>query len=169
MGASAKIVALSGSALILVGQSAVAQDRQLKANMDVAFETIFATCPSLVSVGSVPANFELAVKGLKTSSVGLGDWQGKFDDGVLIVDFDPAKRTCATNLSSGSYERFGKFVIEQLQAEGYQVLVDRRQEAVPGAVLAKFSPDKTRRAQFTVVMNPTGPLLTVSYTEKANF
>ena len=123
----------------------------------------------LIDDGKVKSDFNLAAYGLKLAENGMGRWEGRFDDGVLIVDFEPEERLCSTSLSHPAYKSFGDFVIKQLTEEGYLMLVDKRTARVPGAVLAKFSPDKTRRSQYTIVQNPQGPLLTISFTEKENF
>ena len=86
----------------------------------------------------------------------------------MIVDFQAADRQCKVSLASKPALSFGDFIIGQIEKFGFTVLVDRRKETVGGGVWIKFSPDKLRREQFTIVKNPDGPLLTVSYTEKAN-
>jgi hypothetical protein len=156
--------ALAGAA------SALAQSGPAPAETvhETALLSIFSLCPALVSGKVAPDAVRLADFGL-TSLLGRpGDWQAEYPDGIAIVDYEAADRSCAVSLSSAHALSFGDFVIEQVERYGFTVLVDRRKEAVSGGVWIKLSPDKRRREQVIVVKNPDGPLLTVSYSEKAN-
>ncbi|MCM0000690.1 MAG: hypothetical protein NBV68_15020 [Erythrobacter sp.] len=135
---------------------------------ETALHSIFSLCPALVSGKVAPDAVRLSDFGLTTLPGRPGDWQAEYPNGVAIVDFEAANRSCAVSLSSERALSFGDFVIGQIETFGFTVLVDRRKEAVSGGVWIKLSPDKRRREQVTVVKNPNGPLLTVSYTEKAN-
>jgi hypothetical protein len=159
----------SCAALILSFAPAGAEEPIIpKDSIEVAYVTILQLCPAIVGAGGVPETVKLEDYGLEPSRLGRGDWQGKFNDGVVIVDFDAENRSCATSLGVPESLSFGDFIIAQLEKNGFTLLVDRRNEPVSGGVWVKFSSDRARRSQFTVVKNPTGPLLTVSYTEKAN-
>jgi hypothetical protein len=131
--------------------------------------SILSLCPALVSGKVAPDAVRLSDFGLASLPGRPGDWQAEYPEGVVIVDYDAADRSCAVSLSSKPAPSFGDFMIGQIEKFGFTVLVDRRKETVGGGVWIKLSPDKLRREQFTVVKNPNGPLLTVSYTEKANF
>jgi hypothetical protein len=159
------------SAATLAGASLV-QAQTVPAPAKDAYESAlfstFSLCTALVAGKVTPEAVRLADFGLGKTPGRPGDWQAEFPNGIVIVDFEAADRQCAVTLSSKEALPFGDFMIGQIEDYGFTVLVDRRKEKVGGGVWIKLSPDKLRREQFTVVKNPNGPLLTLSYTEKAN-
>ncbi len=150
----------------------VAQAQAVPAPARDAYESAlfstFSLCTALVSGKVAPETVPLSDFGLSKTPGRPGDWQAEFPNGVVIVDFEAADRQCSVTLASTEALSFGDFMIGQVEKFGFTVLVDRRKETVGGGVWIKLSPDKLRREQFTIVKNPDGPLLTLSYTEKAN-
>lgn len=160
---------LAFASLCSIGAHSTVLGQDSGAPLSPINSAILEMCPSLVS-GEVAASSVTGEFGFDQPKPEEETWVSGSTNEVVSVTYEPAERRCDVSykasrilmlLTGLSHEE------AMVEHGGYKLLELDNPTPTAGSVYIRFNRDKSRREQYTFVYGDE--LLTISFTEKANF
>ncbi|HEX8062710.1 MAG TPA: hypothetical protein VF535_05790 [Allosphingosinicella sp.] len=156
---------LAVAVAIAVPAPAGAQMVEAKNNFHAAVNGMASLCPALVEGGTVPDESASAPFGLRpiTSPAGEHRFQSLFNDGMLQVWFEPARRVCTVHYGGAGYRAIAGVARDFATSNGFQPFKIKDPKAPPGDVFIRPLPDGKGRQQFIIVEDKKSQTASVAF------
>ena len=96
------------------------------------------------------------------------DFEGLFDDGALLLRFEPAERTCTVHYAGPRFPAVAQMARNIANLDGFTRVTGGERGGAQGDVFDRVNAALALRARYIIIENPTSQTAAVSYSERAN-